>query len=181
MTIKKILYPFFLLTMITSACNNSGSETTSENGSDSVAAGSFGHDLQFLKQHDDSLIVLSNDDGKARIIVSPKYQAKVFTSTADGVNGKSFGWVNYKAFSGKPDAHMNAYGGENRLWLGPEGGKFSLFFKPDSQMVFDNWKTPAPFDTESWNVVNKSDGAVTMQKNMQLTNYKGTDLNLSVE
>ena len=24
---------------------------------------------------------------------------------------------------------MNAYGGENRLWLGPEGGKYSLFFK----------------------------------------------------
>ena len=179
--IKKIVSPLILLIMITSACNNSGQENASENTTDSLSQGSFGYDLQFLKQHDDSVVVLSNDSGKAQVIVSPKYQAKVFTSTAEGDAGQSFGWVNYKAFSGPTDAHMNAYGGENRFWLGPEGGRFSLFFKPDSQMVFDNWKTPAPFDTESWNVVNKSDGSVTMQKNMQLTNYKGTDLNLSVE
>src|SRR6185437_11382168 len=90
-------------------------------------------------------------------------------------------WVNYKAFSGAPDVHMNAYGGENRFWLGPEGGKFSLFFKPDSEMVFANWKTPAPFDTEPWKVVSKNDQSVTMQKNMQLLNYKGTQLDISVE
>ena len=47
---------------------------------------------------------------------------------------------------------MNAYGGENRLWLGPEGGRFSMFFKPGDSMVFNNWKTPAPFDTEPWKV-----------------------------
>lgn len=180
MTVKKILYPFLLLTMITSACSNSGSGKTSDSAPDSLKAGNFNYDLQFLKQQDDSLIVLSDDAGKAQIIVSPKYQAKVFTSTATGLNGKSFGWVNYKAFSAKPDAHMNAYGGENRLWLGPEGGKYSLFFKPDSQMVFANWKTPAAFDTESWNVLHKSGQSVTMQKDMQLTNYKGTDLDLSV-
>lgn len=180
--IKKILYPFIIITMITSSCNNSGQKKSSNNNTtDSLKQGSFVYDLHFLKQHDDSVVVLSNDSGKAQVIVSPKYQAKVFTSTADGDAGQSFGWVNYKAFSGTPDAHMNAYGGENRFWLGPEGGKFSLFFKPDSQMVFANWKTPAPFDTESWNVVNENAQSVTMQKNMQLTNYKGTKLDLSVE
>ena len=168
--------------MVTSACNNSGKENTSDtNKPDSSMQGSFGYDLQFLKQHDDSLVVLSNDSGKAQVIVSPKYQAKVFTTTAEGDSGKSFGWVNYKAFSGTPDAHMNAFGGENRFWLGPEGGKFSLFFPPDSQMVFANWKTPAPFDIEAWKVVNKNGQSVTMQKDMQLTNYKGTNLNLSVD
>jgi hypothetical protein len=179
--IKKIVYPFILIIMITSGCNNSNREKTDKSNTDSFNKGSFGYDLQFLKKHDDSLVVLSNDSGKTQVIVSPKYQAKVFTSTAEGNGGQSFGWVNYKSFSGTPDAHMNAYGGENRFWLGPEGGRFSLFFKLDSQMVFANWKTPAPFDTESWKVVNKSRESVTMQKNMQLTNYKGTDLNLSVE
>lgn len=168
--------------MIASSCNNSGQKAVSDNNStDSLKQGSFAYDANFLKTHDDSLVVLSNDGGKAQVIVSPKYQAKVFTSTAEGDAGQSFGWVNYKAFSGTPDAHMNAYGGENRFWLGPEGGKFSLFFKPDSSMVFENWKTPAPFDTESWNVVNKNGQSVSMQKNMQLTNYKGTYLDLSVK
>jgi len=168
--------------MITSSCNNSGQKQASKkNATDSLGKGSFNYDLNFLKQHDDSIVVLSTDDGKAQVIVSPKYQAKVFTSTAEGDSGKSFGWVNYKAFSGTPDAHMNAYGGENRFWLGPEGGKYSLFFKPDSSMVFANWKTPAPFDSEAWNVINKNRQSVTMHKDMQLMNYKGANLNLSVE
>jgi hypothetical protein len=138
--------------------------------------GSFGYDLSFLQQYD-SVVVLQ--DGDAQIIVSPRYQAKVFTSTADGLEAKSFGWVNYSAFSGDPDAHMNAYGGENRLWLGPEGGRFSLFFRAGDSMTFDNWKTPAAFDTEPWNVVSRSEQSVEMQKDMQLENYSGTPLTIS--
>ena len=32
------------------------------------------------------------------------------------------------AFTDTVNPHMNAYGGEDRIWLGPEGGMFSLFF-----------------------------------------------------
>jgi len=141
--------------------------------------GEFGFDLQFLEKQDDGLVVLKN--GESQLIISPKYQAKVFTSTAQGDHGYSFGWINYKAFGSKPDAHMNAYGGENRLWLGPEGGKFSLFFPPDSSMVYDNWKTPAPIDTDSWIVKNKDSNSVVMFKEMNLLNYKNTKLKLTVE
>ncbi|MEO8962858.1 MAG: DUF6786 family protein [Ginsengibacter sp.] len=180
--INNIFGSLLIIAILILSCNESGQQQASKsNDTSSYPKGSFGYDLNFLKQHDDSVIVLSMDSNTARIIVSPKYQAKVFTSTADGDGGQSFGWVNYKAFTGAPDGHMNAYGGENRLWLGPEGGKYSLFFPPDSQMVFANWKTPAPFDTELWNVVNENDHSVTMQKAMQLTNYKGTQLDLSVE
>jgi hypothetical protein len=83
----------------------------------------FDKDLAFLKKYDD-VIVLSSENSK--VIVSPKYQAKVFTSTAG--DGSSFGWINYGVFDAAHDPHMNAYGGENRIWLGPEGGPFSLFF-----------------------------------------------------
>jgi len=180
--IKNIFFPLILIIIVLSSCNNSDQKKSADNNvTDSLKQGSFSYDLNFLKQHDDSVVVLSNDSGKAQVIVSPKYQAKVFTSTADGDSGKSFGWVNYKAFSGTPDAHMNAYGGENRFWLGPEGGKFSLFFKPDSSMVFANWKTPAPFDSEPWKVIDKSGQFVTMQKNMELMNYKGTNLDIGVK
>ena len=141
--------------------------------------GSFGYDLAFLRQHD-SVIVLQSDEGAAQVIVSPKYQAKVFTSTADGKEGLSFGWIHYKAFSGPADPHMNGYGGENRIWLGPEGGRFSLFFPKDSQMVFQNWKTPAAFDTEAWTVTAQSSQSVSLQKDMHLVNYTGTPLFISV-
>jgi len=143
------------------------------------AKGTFGYDLAFLRKHD-SVILLSDEGGKAKIIVSPKYQGKVFTSTAFGDSSTSFGWVNYKAFSGPLNTHMNGYGGENRFWLGPEGGKYSLFFPKDSQMVFDHWKTPAAFDSESWEVKSKEDKSVTMTKKMMLTNYTGSSLEIDV-
>jgi len=152
---------------------------TTPTGTANFQPGSFGYDLGFLQKHDSGLVVLQNGD--AKVVVSPKYQAKVFTSTASGGDGPSFGWIHYKAFDGPVDPHMNAYGGENRLWLGPEGGRFSLFFPPGAKMEFTNWKTPAAFDTEPWTVTLHSDTVVDLRKDMQLTNYAGTTLRLSID
>ena len=107
-----------------------------------VEDNSFLSDLNFLKDHDSSLVVL--ESGHSKIIVSPKYQGKVFTSTADGDSGTSFGWVHYKAFEVAPDPHINTYGGENRVWIGPEGGKFSVFFPKDRRWFSITGKRPRP-------------------------------------
>jgi hypothetical protein len=181
MVIKKFLYPILFTTIMNASCNNARQKQQDQNKNQDVYnEGSFGYDLNFLKQHD-SVVILQAGNGNSKVIVSPKYQAKVFTSTAEGNDGYSFGWVNYKAFSLPADAHMNAYGGENRLWLGPEGGRFSLYFKPGTDMVFDNWKTPAPIDIEPWKITTKTNNAVSLQKGMTLTNYKGTKLQMLVD
>jgi hypothetical protein len=135
----------------------------------------FDKDLSFLKKYD-SVIVLSS--GNSKVIVSPKYQAKVFTSTAG--SGTSFGWINYNVFTAAPDPHMNAYGGENRIWLGPEGGPFSLFFPEGFVMDFSNWKIPAPFDTEPWETISSSDTMAALKKDMKFGNYAGTELTLTI-
>ncbi|MBA4140169.1 MAG: hypothetical protein H0X70_06635 [Segetibacter sp.] len=174
--IKLPLKTLIAFAFLVTSCNNQQDKTVANNSNMDYQQGSFGYDLNFLQKHD-SVVVLSS--GETQVVVSPKYQAKVFTSTANGNEGQSFGWINYKAFTAQQDAHMNAYGGENRFWLGPEGGRYSLFFNNGKKMVFDNWKTPAPFDTQAWTVSEKNDRSVTMQKNMQLTNYTGTQLQLS--
>jgi hypothetical protein len=148
-----------------------------DNARPSLPAGSFGFDLAFLQRHD-SIIVLQ--DGDARVAVSPRYQGKVFTSSAEGDEGTSFGWIHYTAFEGPVDPHMNAYGGENRLWLGPEGGKFSLFFPPGAKMEFANWKTPAAFDTEAWTVASSDKRSVELKKDFTVTNYAGTQLSIGI-
>ena len=160
--------------------NNNDSSSSTDQDMENLEKGSFAYDLKFLKEKD-SVIVLTAANGNAQVIVSPKYQAKVFTSTADGSQGKSFGWINYEAFEGEPDPHMNGYGGEDRLWLGPEGGKFSLFFAPDATMEFENWHTPAAVDTESWDLLSADDKKVSMKKEMSLLNYGGTELQLTVD
>lgn len=162
------------------ACHQPAADKGS--GAAGYGPGSFGYDLDFLKSHDSGLVVLSSAGGTEQVVVSAKYQGKVFTSTATGGAGQSFGWVHYKAFSGAPDAHMNAYGGENRLWLGPEGGRYSLFFKPGAKMVFDNWVTPPAFDTEPWQLASREDStSVTLHKDMDLENYRGTLLKIGVD
>ena len=135
----------------------------------------FQKDLAFLQKYD-SVVVLTR--GNSMVVVSPKYQAKVFTSTPG--DGASYGWINYPAFDAPPDPHMNAYGGENRIWLGPEGGPFSLFFPGGFVMDFANWKIPAAFDTEPWNLVSATDNMAVLEKDMLLTNYSGTSLQLSI-
>jgi len=143
--------------------------------------GTFDYDLQFLRKVDHP-VVLTGENGKASVIVSPRYQGKVFTSTARGPEGKSFGWINYDLLERDTIMeHINAHGGENRLWIGPEGGQFSIFFKPGVPMTFENWYTPAPFDTEPWNLVSSTRNEVRMEKEMDLSNYSGTSFKLRVQ
>lgn len=142
--------------------------------------GTFGYDLQYLSEKG-SMLVLQSDDAQAQVIVSPGYQGKVFTSTAQGPEGKSLGFVNYKVFeAAAPNEHMNGYGGENRLWIGPEGGRFSVFFKPGVEQTYDHWFTPAPFDTEPWQTLASDRKTVRMEKEMQVSNYLGSRLHLKV-
>ena len=176
---KKFIYLSALFIMMTTpSCNNPQKSTTSE----SFGIGAFGYDLAYLTQKDSNLIVLRGNNDMAQIIVSPKYQGKVFTSTANGLPGVSFGFVNYKLLdSDVTDEHMNGYGGENRFWLGPEGGKFSVYFAPETEQVFDNWHTPKPFDIEPWDVVSSNTEKVVMKKGMQVTNYLGKQFQLNVD
>ncbi len=144
--------------------------------------GTFGYDLNYLSQKDSLMIVFKSDDNKAQVIVSAKYQAKVFTSTAEGKEGNSNGFVNYKFFDAeKVDEHMNAFGGENRLWLGPEGGKYSIYFEPQKEQVFENWHTPKAIDIEEWKVDNANAKEATFVKEMALKNYQGTMLKIATE
>lgn len=142
--------------------------------------GTFGYDLQYL-QNKDSLVVLTGNEGQAQVIVSARYQGKVFTSTANGLEGASLGYLNYDALNATTfNEHMNGYGGENRFWLGPEGGKYSVYFAPGTEQIYDNWHTPKPIDIEPWAIVHACVKDVAMQKEMRVSNYQGTEMHLRV-
>jgi len=145
----------------------------------SFEKGSFGYDKAFLKKYHPDMVVLS--EGDAAILVLPQYQGRVMTSTAQGDQGFSFGWINHDLIASKKSTpHFNAFGGEERFWLGPEGGQFSIFFKPKSEFVFNNWYVPPSLDTESFELVNKTNTEVQFNKNIHLINYTGTALDLKV-
>lgn len=76
---------------------------------------------------------------------------------------------------------MNAFGGEDRFWMGPEGGQFSVFFQPGASFDFANWQTPAIFDTKAYEVVEHADDFVRFEANFSLTNYSGTHFDIRAE
>jgi hypothetical protein len=144
-------------------------------------ATSFGDDLDFLQRHTET-VVLSDPSGAARVVVCPALQGRVATSTAAGAAGRSFGWLNRELIaSGEHAPHMNVHGGEDRFWLGPEGGQFSLFFAPGAPQDLAHWQVPAPIDSEPFTLAENEQDRVLLRKTMRLTNASGTVFDLEVE
>jgi hypothetical protein len=51
--------------------------------------------------------------------------------------GQSFGWINRDFIrAGKTGTQFDNYGGEDRFWLGPEGGQLGLYFAPSAPFTF---------------------------------------------
>ncbi len=149
--------------------------------SHAATAANFGDDLKFLRQHT-GVVVLRDSAGGAQVAVVPAWQGRVMTSSARGEAGDSFGWVNRELIaSGKLQPHINVFGGEDRFWLGPEGGQFSIFFAKGAAFDLKQWFTPASLDTEPFAVVKQSADSVLCRREIKLTNYSGTKFDLSVD
>ena len=141
----------------------------------------FGDDVSFLRKHTE-VVVLSDRAGRAQVAVVPAWQGRVMTSTDGGADGKSYGWINRDLIASKKLVpHMNPFGGEDRFWLGPEGGQFSIFFAKGAAFDLEHWQTPAPIDSESYAVAGKARDRVRFARKMRLTNYSGTAFDLAVD
>jgi hypothetical protein len=141
---------------------------------------SYAEAREFLAKHTD-LIELTNDAG-ARVAIAPGWQGRVMTSTCGGLEGPSFGFVNRDYIeAGKTDAHFNNLGAEERLWLCPEGGPFSLWFKPGAKQVMQNWFTPPALNEGAWKVVSAPDAPrVRMAGHMKFENTSAATFDLDV-
>lgn len=139
----------------------------------------YGYNRDFLKKHT-NVIELKN--ANSAITMVPAWQGRVMTSTAEGDAGFSFGWINRELIaSGKILPHINAYGGEERLWLGPEGGQYSIFFSKGKSFVFEDWQTPAFLDTKPYELISKTDSSTLFASDIVTQNYSGTLFKLRLE
>jgi hypothetical protein len=141
----------------------------------------FKDDLAFLQTHT-KVVVLTGADGLAQVAVNPDLQGRVMTSTAGGPNGLSFGWINRELLaSGVNNPHINAFGGEDRFWLGPEGGQFSIFFKKGDPFDLDHWWTPPAVNEGAYDIADQGAGRIRFRKSMRLVNYSGTEFDVAVD
>jgi hypothetical protein len=140
---------------------------------------SYGEARDFLAKH--TKVIELKDKSGAMVAVTPEYQGRVMTSSCDGDKGASFGFINSNYIKeGKLDKHFNNYGGEERLWLSPEGGPFSLWFTPEvKKQTLDDWYTPPAFNEGVWTVTKDKD-EVRMTVPMKFSNASATKFELDV-
>jgi hypothetical protein len=141
----------------------------------------FDRDLQFLQQHT-KVVVLSDPTGDGQVVVAPEYQGRVMTSTTGGPGAPSFGWIGRDAISAaRRQPHMNVFGGEDRFWLGPEGGQFALYFTKGDPFDLDHWQVPDAFDWGAWAIARQSASSIEFRKTMALTNYSSARFDIDVD
>ncbi|HEY5511759.1 MAG TPA: DUF6786 family protein [Prolixibacteraceae bacterium] len=144
--------------------------------------GSYGYDIAFFESKKIQTIELKDDQSKASLLLLPGYQGRVMTSSAKGNEGTSFGWINYKLIeSGEVSNKFNPYGGEERLWIGPEGGPFSIYFPKGKEQIYANWMVPKEIDTKPFDVVAQTPGSVSFRKEFALPNASGTNMEIGLE
>lgn len=152
------------------------------------ASEEFADDVAFMKKHTQIVLL---QDGDAAVAVAPTYQGRVMTSTFNRKAGPSFGWINRpvieKGFlsdeekKGKLEEHIYIFGGEERFWLGPEGGQYALFFKPGSKFEFSDWATPPAIDTEAFKLVEQTEASAKFKHATKLVNYSGTKFEVGID
>ena len=141
----------------------------------------FQSEVEFLRVHGLKPIVLGNEEG-ARLVTLAELQGRVMTSTMSGDAGPGCGWINHALIaSGKRTPHINACGGEDRFWLGPEGGQFSLYFPPGAPFDFDHWQVPAAEDTEVWTLDSAGETGAAFSFEFSLRNWSGFEKQIRME
>src|SRR5882672_9393453 len=140
------------LLLMLSACHQRPVEHTAV--TDTLSSqGTYAYDASFLKKYSRKVIELKSENGDAKVLLSADYQGRVMTSTAAGDSGSSFGWINYGLISsGEKKQHMNPVGGEERFWMGPEGGQYSIYFKKGDSFNYAHWFVPAVLDTVTYDI-----------------------------
>ncbi len=168
-------YFFILLFMILAISCTSGHKPGQ---SETYEKGTFGYDLEFLSKYQQTILL---QDGDAMVAVCPAYQGRVMTSSAGGKAGMSYGWINYDLISsGEIPKHIYPVGGEDRFWLGPEGGQFSIYFQQGAAFTFEEWQTPPPIDTEPFDLVSSDARSAVFEKDFKLKNYSGAEFEIKV-
>ena len=168
----KLLSLLALLVIVSTGC---------QQGRTKAVTTSFDDDLAFLKSHTD-VIVLGDDENGPRVAVVPQYQGRVMTSTTGGPGTAGYGWINNKLIaSGEIVPHINVFGGEDRFWLGPEGGQFSIFFRSGDKFGLEDWQTPAVIDTVPYKVTDRSAREVSFRHETGIVNYSGTQFDVRID
>lgn len=144
-----------------------------------VVSGGIDDNLALLRAHGPVEVLAS--PGGGLVAVSARWQGRVMTSAVEP-HGASLGFVHRRFLeAGKTGTPFDNPGGEDRFWLGPEGGQFGLYFPPGAPFEVASWQTPHELQEGDWEVKARDAAHVTFARRMHVTSWSGTVFDVAVE
>ena len=141
-------------------------------------ARTFEADVAYLSEHAPVQVLTAANGG--RIAISGAYQARVMTS-AVAAGAESLGFINRSFIeAGQTGTPFDNYGGEDRFWLGPEGGQYGLYFPPAQPFTFDHWQTPHELQEGAWQPRAESPTSVSYARTFSVRNYQAQEFRVEV-
>lgn len=125
-------------------------------------------------------IELKACNGTAKLLVLPEYQGRIAASSSLGDGASPSGWVNFSALNREEKLNGSEIHGEERVWIGPQGGQFSFYYGLDRPLDESKWEVPASFNAEPFDLYGQSQREVDLSKNVVLTNNFGTTLHMTL-
>jgi len=179
MNLKTIAFISSILLVSCTGRNQTSQTNQNSNVMTTDTLKQYGYNLNFLRKH---VEVIELKNGNSSVAIVTAWQGRVMTSTSQGPAGFSFGWINRDLIaSDRSQPHIMPFGGEERLWLGPEGGQFSIYFKKGDEFVYDNWQTPAFLDTIPFTVTSANESSASFTHYAEIENYSGTTLKFQID
>jgi hypothetical protein len=175
--------PIFVILFVLEffACQETPNSSVQPKTDTTFRRGSFGFDARYMKDNGFTIIELHDSSSQSKVLLSPSLQGRVMTSTAGGDSGTSFGWINYSWVSEKKfKAHFNPAGGEERFWMGPEGGQFAIYFKKGDTFNLAHWQVPPIIDTLPFDLLSSTANKAVFASKGRLMNYSGSSFDISI-
>ena len=127
------------------------------------------------------------DQFGARVAVCPEWNGRVMTSTGDGLDGSSYGFIHVAELDALQSSR-GLLGGEDQIILSPEGGPFGLYRKTGvekSETQFSETRLPRRlphgFQEESFTVDMVPPATqIRMCRSVQMTNVANTMFNFDI-
>jgi hypothetical protein len=103
-------------------------------------------------------------------------------TSAVKVGSQSLGFIN-RAFikAGQSGTPFDNYGGEDRFWLGPEGGQYGLYFPASKPFTFDNWQTPHALQEGEWQTLRQTPSSISYAHSFTVSNYEQQRFQVAIE
>lgn len=140
--------------------------------------GTFGSDLEFLKEKSNPIVLADNNK---QIVVSAEYQGRVLTSTSKGLKGLSYGWFNKDIInSGTSNENISKIGGESRIWFGPDIGPNSVFFDPLKSEEEREIEAQKDLNTLPFKILEEAKTSTKFGGQLNLENLKGFKFKIDV-